>query len=125
MSASVRRGLFRLDRFTALQAGQRLTADHEHRHPDNACLLIGVLAGLPVGLSILPGAQGLLELLLVHPDLPSQPRQHVDLPDVLPLHEESLQDSVVLVVALAVFPGVLVALEGQVGVRMSLQSRYE
>src|SRR5262245_59615595 len=66
--------------------------------------------------------QGILELLPVQPDLTGQLHQHDDLADVLPLHEERLQDSMVVVVALAVFPGVLVALESQVGVRMSLRS---
>jgi hypothetical protein len=67
-----------------LQAGQRLTADHEHGHPGDACLLVGVPEGLLMRLSIFPGPQGLLEPLLVQPDLAGQPGQHVDPADVLP-----------------------------------------
>ena len=54
--------------------------------------------------------QRLLELLFVQPHLPGQPGQYVDLADVLPLHEERFEDSVVVLVALAVILGVLVAL---------------
>src|SRR5262249_60339831 len=72
----------------------------------------------PVRPPVLPGPQRLLEPLLVQPDLARQPRQHVDLADVLALHEERLQDPGVVVVALAVLLGVLVALERQVRVRL-------
>jgi hypothetical protein len=89
----------------------------------DAGLLVGVPEGLLMGLLILPGPQGLLELLLVQPDLAGQVRQHVDLPDVPPLDKESLQDPVVILVALAVFPGVLVALGRQVRVPLGAAER--
>ena len=55
---------------------------------------------------------------LVQPDFAGQFRQHADVADVLAPHEERLQDPVVVVVALAVFPGILVALERQVRMRL-------
>jgi hypothetical protein len=51
---------------------------------------------LLMGLPVLPGPQSVLEPLLVQPDLPGQPHQHVDPADVLALDKESLQDLVVV-----------------------------
>ena len=108
----------RLQRLPVLQAGQHLLADHEHRHAADARLLVGVSQRPLMGFPVLPGPQRLLELLLIQPDLAGQLGQYADVADVLALDEERLQDPVVVVVALAVFLGVLVALEGQVRVRL-------
>jgi hypothetical protein len=80
--------------------------------------LVGVPQRWLMGLPVLPGPQSALGFLPVQPSFTRQPGQHVDPADVLPLDKESLQDPVVVFVALAVFNGVLVALEGQVGVRL-------
>src|SRR6516165_8242195 len=51
-----------LQRVAVLQAGQHLTADHEHRHSGDACLFVGVPERLLMSMSIFPGSQGLLEV---------------------------------------------------------------
>src|SRR5579871_752903 len=56
-----------------LQAGQHALADDEHRNAGDAGLLAGVPQGPPVRLPVLAAPQGLLELLLIQPDLGGKP----------------------------------------------------
>jgi hypothetical protein len=113
----------RLRRLPVAQAGQHLATDLEQRHGGDAGLFADVPHGPAVALPVLAARQRRLEFLLVQADLAGQPGQHIGPADVLSLHKEGFEDPVVVRVALALLPGVIVALEGQVRVRLGRNAR--